>query len=59
VIRLLFIALVGYSVFYFIKSFLKPNISSPKNENSSNSKVESDKDWGGKYVDYEEIKDEK
>jgi len=59
VIRLLFLALVGYSIYYFLKSFLKPNVNSSKSANSSPNKEESSKDWGGKYVDYEEIKDDK
>jgi hypothetical protein len=59
--RFLFLLLVAYLVYRLLDFFVLPIIRQAfKRSNSDNIRKEgdreSDKDWGGKYVDYEEVK---
>lgn len=63
--RLLLLLLIAY-VFYrvmdywvmpIVRQAFRNKPASPKGGGKGSSR-ESDKDWGGKYVDYEEVKEE-
>lgn len=62
-IRLIVIAFLVYVVFRMLNTLifpiLKGNFGASKSNANKADKSETDKDWGGKYVEYEEIKEDK